>query len=123
MVAVALVMRVLPVEDSDQLELAQWAGQLYLELQDLDHFPVELLIPEVAPEGAKGAGAFAAGLAARLTTVDGVRALIAAVRGFVSRTGRSVEVSIGDDKLIISHATAEQQEKVIDAWLARHAVG
>jgi hypothetical protein len=56
-------------------------------------------------------------------TLDGLRAVLAAVRGWASRTGRTVEVSIGGDALKVTGATSKQQEMIIDAWLARHAPG
>jgi hypothetical protein len=47
--------------------------------------------------------------------------VVAAVRAWVSRTGRTVEVSIGGDVLKVTRVSAEQQEQIIDTWLARHA--
>jgi hypothetical protein len=34
-----------------------------------------------------------------------------------------VEVSIDGDAITVTGATSQQQEKLIDAWLARHAPG
>jgi hypothetical protein len=34
-----------------------------------------------------------------------------------------VEVSIGGDSLKVIGATSQEQEKIIDAWLARHGSG
>jgi hypothetical protein len=34
-----------------------------------------------------------------------------------------VEVSIDGDVLKLTGATSQQQEKIVDAWLARHAAG
>ena len=48
---------------------------------------------------------------------------MAAVHGFASRRGRTVEVSIGGDSLKVIGATCQEQEKIIDAWLARHGPG
>jgi hypothetical protein len=45
------------------------------------------------------------------------------VRGWSSRTGRTVEVTIGEDTLKLTGVTSQQQEKIIDGWLARHAPG
>ena len=36
---------------------------------------------------------------------------------------RVVEVSYGGDTLKLERATREQQEKIIDGWLARHPAG
>jgi hypothetical protein len=34
-----------------------------------------------------------------------------------------VEVNYGDSSLKLGRATREQQEKIVDAWLARHSAG
>lgn len=45
------------------------------------------------------------------------------MRRWALRTGRTVEVTIGGDMLKVTGVTTQQQEKIIDTWLARHAVG
>ena len=49
--------------------------------------------------------------------------MLAVVCGWASRTGRTVEVSIGGDVLKVTGVTSHQQGEIIDAWLARHAPG
>ena len=115
-----LVMQLVPMADSDAEELADLAGQLHAELLDVDDALVGPLPAGAVPEGAKGLGDVAGWLVAQFGTPDGLRALVAAVRGFASRTGRTVEVSIGGDSLKVMGATSQEQEKIIDAWLARH---
>ncbi len=73
--------------------------------------------------GAKGLGDVAGWLLVQFGTPDGLRVLVDAVRGFASRTGRTVEVSIGRDKLTVTGVTARQQDQIINTWLARHAPG
>ena len=118
-----LVMQVVPMADSDAEELADLAGQLHAELLGVDDALVGPLPAGAVPEGAKGLGDVAGWLVAQFGTPDGLRALVAAVRGFASRTGRTVEVSIGGDSLKVIGATSQEQEKIIDAWLARHGSG
>jgi hypothetical protein len=118
-----LVMQVVPMADSDAEELADLAGQLHAELLGVDDASVGPLPAGAAPEGAKGLGDVAGWLAAQFGTLDGLRALVAAVRGFASRTGRTVEVSIGGDPIKVTGATSQQQQQLIDAWLARHGPG
>jgi hypothetical protein len=118
-----LVMQLVPMADSDAEELADLAGQLHAELLDVDDALVGPLPAGAVPEGAKGLGDVAGWLVAQFGTPDGLRALVAAVRGFASRTGRTVEVSIGGDSLKVIGATSQEQEKIIDAWLARHGSG
>ena len=118
-----LILHVLPVADSDAEELADLAAELHAELLSADGTSVVPLPAEAAPEGAKGLGDVAGWLVAQFGTLDGLRALVAAVRGFAGRTGRTVEVSIGGDTLKVTAVTSREQEKIIDAWLACHAPG
>jgi len=118
-----LILQVLPVADSDAEELAELAGRLQTELLEEDVTSVAPLTTDTAPDGAKGLGILAGWLAVRFATLDGLRAVIAAVRGWTSRTGRTVEVTIDGDVLKVTGPTSQQQEKIIDAWLARHASG
>jgi hypothetical protein len=116
-----LILQVLPVADSDAEELADLAGQLHAELLSVDGASVAPLTAETASEGAKGLGPLAGWLLAQFGTLDGLRALVAAVRGWTARTGRTVEVSIGGDALKVTGVTSQRQGEIIDAWLARHA--
>jgi hypothetical protein len=118
-----LILQVLPVADSDAEELADLAGRLRAEVLGVDAVSVVPLTAEVTPEGAKGLGTPAGWLAVQFGSLDGLRAVVAAVRGWTSRTGRTVEVSIDGDALKLTGATSRQQEQIIDAWLARHSLG
>ena len=116
-----LILQVLPVADSDTEELADLAADLHAELLSVDGASVAPLPAEATAAGAKGLGDVAGWLLVQFGTPDGLRALIDAIRGFASRTGRTVEVSIGRDKLKVTGVTARQQDQIIDTWLARHA--
>jgi len=116
-----VILQVLPVADSDAEELADLAGGLHAKLLDVDAASVASLPAEAAPEGAKGLGNLAGWLLVQFGTLDGLRAVVAAVRGWASLTGRTVEVSIGGDALKVTGVTSQQQREIIDAWLACHA--
>jgi len=118
-----LILQVLPVADSDAEELTDLAGGLHAELLGVDGASVAPLTAGAAPQGAKGFGDVAGWLLAQFGTLDGLRAVVTTVRGWASRTGRTVEVSIGGDALKVTGVTSHQQEQIIDAWLARHAPG
>ena len=118
-----LIVQVLPAADSDAEELADLAGGLRAELLDLDEVLVTPYAAEAAPAGAKGLGTLAGWLVTQFGSLDGLRAAVAVVRGWVGRTGRTVEVSIDGDVLKLTGATSQQQEKIVDVWLARHAPG
>jgi hypothetical protein len=118
-----LILQVLPEADSDAEELTGLAGGLHAELLGVDGALVAPLAVEAAPRGAKGFGDVAGWLVAQFGTLDGLRAVVTTVRGWASRTGRTVEVSIGGDALKVTGVTSQQQAEIIDAWLARHAPG
>jgi hypothetical protein len=118
-----LILQVLPTADSDAEELADLAAGLQAELLSTDVVAVAPLTAEAAPERAKGAGTLAGWLAAQFGTLAGLHAAVAAVRGWASRTSRTVEISIGGDVLKVTAATSQQQDEIIAAWLARHASG
>lgn len=118
-----LIVQVLPAADSDAEELADLAAGLRAELLGVDEVLVTPYAAEAPPPGAKGLGTLAGWLVTQFGTLDGLRAAVAAVRGWAGRTGRTVEVSIDGDVLKLTGATSQQQEKIVDAWLARHAAG
>lgn len=74
-------------------------------------------------EHAKGLGILAGWLVVQFGSISGLRAVVDVVRGWAARTHRVVEVSYGGDVLKVTGVTSEQQERIIDAWLARHAAG
>ena len=41
----------------------------------------------------------------------------------MTRNDREVMVTLGGDTLELHRATVEQQEEIINAWLARHPAG
>jgi hypothetical protein len=45
------------------------------------------------------------------------------VAAWAARTEHSVEVSYGEDRLVVNEATSAQQEQLIDDFTARHAAG
>ncbi|MEO3812117.1 hypothetical protein ABGB17_24235 [Sphaerisporangium sp. B11E5] len=115
-------LHVLPAGDGDPEELAELTGDLRGELLDLDDvLSAGPPPPEDVPGTAKGLGAVVGWLVVQLGTLEGLRAVVDAVRSWVSRSGRTVEISIDGDTLKLTAVTAEQQQRIIDAWLARHA--
>ena len=117
-----LVLRVCPSSEDDAGNLADLAGLLRGELLDLDVSAVDRLPEEAVPPGAKGVAAIAGWLAVQLGP-EALRAVLAKVADWVIRNDREVEVSLGGDTLKLSRATRDQQEKIIDGWLARHPAG
>jgi hypothetical protein len=118
-----LLVRVEPAPDGEVEELAELTELLRAELLELDVDSVELLAGQVAPGRAKGLGAVLGWLAIRFGTAEGLRAALSTVRRWVSRTGRSVEVSIDGDVLRLTGVSSQQQDRIIAAWVARHGGG
>jgi hypothetical protein len=116
-----LTIRLQPAPDEDAEELAELARRLRSELLELDVDAVDPVVDEGVPEQTKGLGAVAGWLAVRFGTVEGLRAVLTVLGGWTARTNRSVEVSYGSDVLKVTAVTSQQQEQIIDAWLARHA--
>ena len=117
-----LVLQVCPAPEDDAAELAELAGWLRGELLDLDVRDVDRLPSEAVPPGAKGVAAVAGWLWVQLGP-EALRAVLAKVADWVTRNDRVVEVSLGGDTLKLGRASREQQEKIIDGWLARHPAG
>jgi len=117
-----LTVAVRPAGD-DAGELSDLTSMLRQELLALDVVDVRPVEAESAPPGAKGIGEVVGMLAIQLGTVEGLRAVVDLVRGWVGRSRRDVEVSIGGDTLKLSGVSSEDQERIVDAWLARHAAG
>jgi len=115
-----LVLQVLPGADSDAEELADLGKRLRKELLEYDVSSVGPLPAEEVPPGAKGIGEVAGWLVAQFGTLDGLRAVIDGVCGWAARTRRTVELELDGDTLRIEAATSQQQQELIDAWLARH---
>jgi hypothetical protein len=118
-----LVVRVQPAPEGDMEELADLTALLRADLLELDVDSVDPVPVEAAPEQAKGVAELVGWLAVRFGTVETLRAVVSAVRGWAARTSRVVEVSVGGDVLKLTGVTSEQQDRIIDGWLARHAAG
>ncbi len=118
-----LTVAVTPAEDDDAVELSQLTSLLQRELLTLDVADVRPVESQTAPEGAKGIGSVVGMLAVQLGSIEGLRVVIDLVRGWAGRSRREVEVTIGGDTLRLSGVSSGEQERIVDAWLARHATG
>lgn len=115
-----LVVRILAEPGSDPEEDELLARTLRRELLDGEVYSVEPLADTAPPDGAKGWRDVIGWLAVNLGTAEALRSVASVVRDWTSRTGRVVEVSYGTDVLRLTGVTSAQQEKIINAWLARH---
>lgn len=117
-----LVLQVCPAPGDDAGELAELAGWLRGELLDLDVQGVDRLPDGAVPSGAKGVAEIAGWLLVQLGP-EALQVVLVKVADWVTRNDRVVEVSSGGDTLKLGRATRQQQEKIIDGWLARHPAG
>jgi hypothetical protein len=109
--------------DADAEELATLASHLRDELLELDVERVDLLRAGPAPEGAKAVDVLAlGGLIVTLAKSAGVAQVIRVVRGWLSRDSRrEVEIQMDGDVLKLTGVTDDEQRRLVDAWIARHA--
>jgi hypothetical protein len=111
------------LQDGDDLELEQAVVRLQSELRRLPIDSVERVTAGEAPPGAKAADlAVAAALVVDVgQSLDAVKALASEIARWVSRPrGRTVRVTLGTDMFELDHATPNQQQELVDAWLALH---
>jgi hypothetical protein len=102
------------LDGDDPQEL--WRLLTELRLTDLDPRLCEQVEHR---EGGKGAGAVLRWLAVQDLTAEGLRAMLTAVAQWVVRTRRTVRITIGEDELVLANATSEQQDRLIEAFIAR----
>jgi len=107
------------VEGADDEEAAALTRRLQRELIELDVGSVKRAAGAAPPPGAKGDALSWAQLIVELA--GGLPALLGLVRSWVRRNeSAAVTIVIGEDRLELSTATADQQSELIEAWLARH---
>ncbi len=115
-------------EGADAERLDELAGLLRQELLQLEVEDVTSLRAGEPPPGARVFDVLAVGeLLVRLgTTAKGLRSVITAIRGWLSRGsggGRSVRLEIDGDVLELSEATTADQERLIGLFISRHSTG
>lgn len=112
---------------ADAERLAELAGFLRQDLLALDVEDVTALRAGEAPPGARAFDMVAVGglLVTLGRSVGGLRAVVSAVRKWLARgegAPRTVRLEIAGDVLELSGATAADQQKLIDLFVARHAI-
>jgi hypothetical protein len=115
-----VIVRVSSGDDSGDEEIAALARRLRAELLDLDVERVEALAEDAAPAGAKGLGGLVGFLGVTLGSA-GLTSVLTIIRDWATRNNHAVELTIDGDTIKITRATPQQQEQLINAWVARHA--
>ena len=109
--------------EADVEELEQLTLQLREELTELDVQAIDLLRTNEAPEGTKAGDPVTWGtLVITLAAAGGVlTTLINTIQAWISRDERrSVTLEIGEDKLVVTGVSGEEQQKLINTWLRHH---
>jgi hypothetical protein len=110
--------------DVDDEELAELTGRLRGALLELDVDAVEPASGGAAPEGAKGVELLAiGGLVIRFAMSSAMlRSVVDVASGWMSRQqARSVKLTLDGDTLEVTGTSSEEQQRLIDLWVARHA--
>jgi hypothetical protein len=109
----------LDASDGDAEELERLTRQLRGQLEELDVDAVEPISAGHAPEGTKAVDwVVIGGLVVRYGPA-GVSAVVRTVQAWVARDARrSVTIRDGDRELVLTAATADQQERLVEAFLA-----
>jgi hypothetical protein len=113
-------------EGGDLGLLEEATAGLRAELLELDVIDVMPIGAGQAPPGTRGAGAAVVG--DLLVTINQVPILlgnlVAVVRHWLSRDrgGRTAELVIAGDSLVVTGITGAEQERLIGAWLRAHSL-
>jgi hypothetical protein len=106
-------------DDADDQALDDLAQTLRNQLLQLDVDAVEPLPDGEAPEGSKAIDLVVIGGLLVRFGPDVANAVANVVKAFVKRDeGRSVTLKVGDREITVQAATAEQQDKLVDALIA-----
>jgi hypothetical protein len=124
----AMVNLQLAEDGADAERLDSLTGFLRQELLQLDVEDVTALRAGEAPPGTRGFDVVAVGglMVTLGRSVAGLRAVVSAVGKWLGRgegTARTVRLEIDGDVLELSGATAADQQRLIELFVSRHAVG
>jgi hypothetical protein len=119
--AIELVLRVDAGPDADPEETAELALRLRDELRETEAASVQLGRGDAAPPGAKTGDPIAWGtLVVDIVSSGTLTAVLTTANAWIARQRRGrLHVKIGDDELLLSGVSSEDQRRVIDDWLAR----
>ena len=109
---------------SDPQELAELTARLQRQLLQLDVDAVERPSAGPPPEGAKGADIVALGtlFVTLAKSVGGLAAVTKTVQNWLTgQRGRTVKLQVDGDTIELTGASSRDQERLVDAWIERHA--
>ena len=111
--------------DADPEQVDTLTRYLLSELRDLDGVDVALASGDAAPHGSKVVDPITiGGLIITLLTSQALPHVIEAVRGWLGRgvdaRARSVKLQLDGESLELTSATADEQEHLVELFIARH---
>jgi hypothetical protein len=110
-----------PGADEDELE--RLAHSLRTELLELDVDAVEPASAGPAPDDARAVEAIMLG--ALIVKVgrssEALSALVRTVRGWLGDGERRVRIELDGDVLEVSGVSTDERQRLVDAWIERHA--
>ena len=111
--------------DADEEEVAELALRLRDDVEALDVGSVQLSRGGAAPPGAKSVDPVEWGrLLVEIASSPALLALIHTANAWVGRQRRGrVRVKIGEDELVLTGVSSDDQRRLIDDWLARRGDG
>lgn len=114
-------LQVLPGVADDAEHLNELTSLLREELLELDVAAVEPLTEDHAPEESKGVVAAVGGWLSVHFGSAGLKAVVNAVATWAGRTGKTVELTIGENTLKLTGTNADMQSKIVDEFFARQS--
>ncbi len=120
---IQLELRIVAGPDSDAAERAELALRLRDELDHLEAGRVMWPRAGAAPGGAKAGESAAVGstLLVSLISSGALTAVITTVNSWIGRQRRgSVSIKLGDDDLVLTNASSEDQRRMMEQWLEQH---
>jgi hypothetical protein len=116
-----LLVQVVGDEDDESADLQKLARVLLAGLTRLDVDEVELVTEESLPEGAKGLAVLAGLLKLSGRVHSELRNVINSVCDWAVRNNRSVTITLDGDTLIINAPSGDDQQRLVDLFIAKHA--
>src|SRR5271169_5983042 len=119
----ALGVQVVVGPDGDAEEIAEATLRLRHELLDLDVDAVEIPGAGEPPPGSRAVDVAALGaLLVHLADSEMLAGVVAAVRSWLSGSSRrSIKLELDGDFLELHGVSSQEQRRLTDEWLARHA--
>lgn len=117
-----VLLRIATDPQTDDQEMEELGRRLRGELLQLDVDAVDQVRGEKASAGAKGDSVTLGTLLVTLAASGGVlTTLISTVQSWLTRQERhAITLEIGGDKLVITSASSEQQQRLIDDFIDQH---